>query len=213
MTNPWINIPYEDYEAHMSHTDVGQLKVLGEITRQALETYLPDTFALLGACTGNGLEYVNQEVTREVYCVDINARYLQVIDQRFGKTLPGLHLICADLDRQVPDIRQADLVMAALLLEYVNPQHLMPVIEKMMAPGAVVVLVIQQSSPGHFVSPTSYSSLQPLGAFSHELNEQDLVNLSGAQGLNLIGRRELVPAKGKKFTILEFRKERTSNKT
>ncbi len=207
MTNPWNNIPHEDYEAHMSHADVGQLKVLGEITRQALEAYLPGTFALLGACTGNGLEYVDRETTHTVWCVDINATYLEVIDRRFGKNLSGLHLICADLDRQVPDIRQADLVMAALLLEYVNPQNLMPAIEQMMAPGAVVVLVIQQSSPGHFVSPTPYSSLHPLKEFSRELNEHDLVTLSGNYGLNLIGRREMVPGKGKKFTILEFRKE------
>ena len=63
MSNPWLHISFEDYESHMSDKTIGQLQVLSSITKELLEKFKPASFALLGCTTGNGLEYINPEIT------------------------------------------------------------------------------------------------------------------------------------------------------
>ncbi len=43
--NPCLEIPFEDYENHMSDHKVGQLKILSKITGNILVKYKPETFA------------------------------------------------------------------------------------------------------------------------------------------------------------------------
>ncbi len=51
MINPWLTISHSDYEGHMLKT--GQAQVLNELTKNCLDKYKPETFALLGCSTGN----------------------------------------------------------------------------------------------------------------------------------------------------------------
>ncbi len=37
--NPWLHIPYEDYESHMSHKSVGQLQAFNEIAKNKLNYF------------------------------------------------------------------------------------------------------------------------------------------------------------------------------
>ena len=75
MNNPWIEIPYSDYENHMK--EIGQSQVLNSLTKYCLDKYSPENFALLGCATGNGLEHINPEITKVVYAIDINQNYLK----------------------------------------------------------------------------------------------------------------------------------------
>ncbi len=56
MQNPWLNIPYIDYENHMNDEKVDQLRILSQVTKNKLELYKPESFAIIGCATGNGLE-------------------------------------------------------------------------------------------------------------------------------------------------------------
>ncbi len=73
MKNPWLKIPFNDYENHM--TSIGQLQVLNDIFKGALKKFEPEHLTILGCTTGNGLEHVNPEITKTVHAVDINKSY------------------------------------------------------------------------------------------------------------------------------------------
>lgn len=96
MSSPWLAIPLEDYEGHISSVGVQQLTALAELFKDTLDTYVPESVALLGVAGGNGLEHIDCAVTKRILGVDINHMYLDVVQQRFG-TLPGLELHRCDL--------------------------------------------------------------------------------------------------------------------
>ncbi len=77
MENIWCSVPLEDYEQHMLHETVGQLKLLNSLTNKYLKKINPEIVLLLGVAGGNGLEHIDPDVTREVFCVDINKKYLE----------------------------------------------------------------------------------------------------------------------------------------
>ena len=61
MTNPWLTIPAEDYEAHMASPEVGQLQVLNQLFKMVLEEHRPESLAVLGCSTGNGFEHIDPQ--------------------------------------------------------------------------------------------------------------------------------------------------------
>ncbi len=65
-TNPWLNIPLEDYERHMSHHLVGQVLLLNSLTKKYLDEIKPETAVFLGIAGGNGLEHIDNNITRTV---------------------------------------------------------------------------------------------------------------------------------------------------
>ncbi|MGQ1889688.1 hypothetical protein ACT29H_04530 [Thermophagus sp. OGC60D27] len=77
MRNPWLAIPYSDYESNME--DVGPSQMLGSLTNRASRNYAPKKFFLPGCAAGNGIEFVDNTVTDEVYALDINSDYLNQV--------------------------------------------------------------------------------------------------------------------------------------
>jgi hypothetical protein len=90
VSNAWLSIPLEDYEGHMGSAGVRQLSVLSELFKRALDRCLPQSVAVLGVAGGNGLEQINCAATKRIVGVDINQRYLDKVQRRFG-TLAGLN--------------------------------------------------------------------------------------------------------------------------
>lgn len=76
MENIWNKIPLEDYERHMQHESVGQLQLLNSLTKKYLEKLSPEVVLFLGIAGGNGLEHLDNTVTRQVFGVDINQNFL-----------------------------------------------------------------------------------------------------------------------------------------
>ena len=48
MTNPWLTISAEDYEAHMASPEVGQLQLLNQLFKTVLEAHRPSSLAIVG---------------------------------------------------------------------------------------------------------------------------------------------------------------------
>ena len=98
MENPWLGIPADDYEAHMSSPNVDQPSFRGMTFKETLDKHDCSAVALLGCATGNGLEYINSETTRRLTAVDINPEYLEVLRQRNETSVQGFEIIEADLE-------------------------------------------------------------------------------------------------------------------
>jgi trans-aconitate methyltransferase len=125
MINPWLNIPASDYEGHMSSPNVGQLSFLAKTFKESLENHDCRTVALLGCATGNGLEYIKNEVSHRVTAVDINPEYLKILQQRYGDSIPGLEIVRDDLHKCQLEEKAYTLIFAGLVFEYLDPQVLL----------------------------------------------------------------------------------------
>ena len=119
MSNPWLSIPLEDYEGHMGSAGVRQLTVLAELFKRALDRCLPESVAVLGVAGGNGLEQIDCAATKRIVGVDINQRYLDEVQRRFGM-LAGLELHCRDLTETDFSLAPVALAHAALIFEHVG---------------------------------------------------------------------------------------------
>ena len=93
MNNIWNSIPLEDYEQHMLHKTVGQLQLLNDLTKKYLGTIKPNSVLILGIAGGNGLEHINNTITKEVIGIDINEKYLEENFLPDKKSLKTYHFI------------------------------------------------------------------------------------------------------------------------
>lgn len=206
--NPWLNIPYTDYERHMTHSDVGQLQQLNAIIADKIEQYAPKTVAVFGACTGNGLEHFND--AEMIYTIDINPGYLEICKQRFGQYVNSLKCIVADIDRDELEIprESIDLVICHLFLEYVDAQAALNKMQQIMSADGILNVVIQENRSNSFVSNTGVSSLAPLSAFGKPVKERSLFEY---RGLEVVGLAEYELPNGKVFKSIDLKKRNIAN--
>lgn len=164
--NPWLKIPHEDYEGHMSAPHVEQLQTLNEIFKNVIDEVGPELICVLGCTTGNGFEHLVGKNLELLIGVDINPEYLSVCKKRFGSELPCMELICADLNELEFADESFDLIHAALIFEYVDCEKVLSKIVKWLKPDGKFSVVLQMpselSSP---ISETKYQSLKQLSPF------------------------------------------------
>jgi hypothetical protein len=181
MPNPWLSIPLEDYEGHMGPAGVRQLTVLAELFKYALGRYLPESVAVLGVAGGNGLEQIDCAATKRIVGVDINQRYLNEVQRRFG-TLAGLELHCRDLAERDFSLAPVALVHSALIFEHVGLGHALDNALSLVAPGGRLSVVLQlPSEDEQGVASTSYTSMQNL--------KQDFVLIDIVEFQRLLGQK------------------------
>jgi SAM-dependent methyltransferase len=162
MSNPWLSIPLEDYEGHMGSEGVQQLQALSDLFKRALDLCLPESVAVLGVAGGNGLEQLDCGITKRIVGLDINARYLDQVRQRFG-ALPGLELHCLDLADHLLSLAPVELVHAALVFEHVGLGRGLENALSLVVPGGKLSVVLQLPSEAQQgVTLTPYTSMQTL---------------------------------------------------
>lgn len=183
-SNPWLAIPWQDYEGHMSCPAVGQLQLLSSLFAEALASYRPASVAILGCATGNGLEHVDPAVTRTVVGLDLNLAYLAVARRRFAGTVPGLELVACNLSSFDCRSGSLDLVFAGLIFEYLDPRALVGRVAGWLAPQGVLVAVLQlPSETSGKVSETGYASLRLLDDAMTLIEPGDLQRAAEQAGL------------------------------
>ena len=146
MSNPWLTLPLDDYENHMKAKEVQQLGVLSDLFREVLAAKKPTSVAILGVAGGNGIEHVDQGITKRIVGVDLNPRYLDTVHERFP-SLPGLELVCADLAEGVLKIEPVELVHVALLFEHTGLDRPLENALSLIAEGGALSVVLQLPSP------------------------------------------------------------------
>jgi len=210
MKNPWLKIPAADYEAHMSSPNVDQLAFLGRTFKEALDRHDCSAVALLGCATGNGLEHINSETTKRLTAVDISPEYLEILRQRYEKSVPGLEIIEADLETCELEKQAYSLIFAGLIFEYLSPRALLlNRIAGGLRQGGVMVAVLQQHAKDKKkVTDTSYASLKKLESIMQLINPHDFKAMAHDAGLNELGSETVALASGKPFYIGTFTKFR-----
>jgi len=206
MSNPWLEISHSDYENHM--TEVGQAQVLSELTEYCLNQYTPDNFALLGCATGNGLEHIKSEITKNVYAIDINSEYLKILREKFDGKIGGLRTYNLDIRKDELTFSDIDLFFVGLVLEYVEPKNVLFKIISTLKDNGILALIIQKNKQTTFVSKTKYKSLEKLADISNEVNEDEINEFILSNKLALIKRNEIKLTKNKSFMSLEYRMKR-----
>jgi SAM-dependent methyltransferase len=203
-TNPWLDIPFSDYENHM--TEVGQSQILSRIFADCVRDYKPASIALLGCATGNGLENITHQQIRSVHAVDINPDFLDLVNQRFAGTIPGLSTHCIDLQNEGLPFSGIDLIFCGLLLEYVSPETVIPEMAEVLDLSGVIVFVIQQSLNSSFVTKTRFNSLEKLSGFGREINSEDLSVILSKSNLSVDKSVEIQVNESKFFRVFTCKK-------
>lgn len=137
---------------------------------------------MLGVAGGNGLEQINCATTKRIVAVDINQRYLDEVERRFG-ALAGLELHCRDLAERDFGLAPVDLVHAALIFEHTGLGVALENALSLVTPeGALSVALQVPSEDAQGVAATSYTSMQTL--------KQDFAPVDISEFQRLLGLKE-----------------------
>lgn len=205
MPNPWLDIPLADLEGHMALPTVAQAQLLSDLFAEALVRYEPAAVAVLGCAGGNGFDRICPRTTQRVVGVDLNPEYLRTVHARFHDRLPGLDLYAGDIQKGAFGFPPVDLVFAALLFEYVDPDETLTRIRGMLSPTGVLVTVVQLAGEKvPEISPSPFTSLGSLASVMRLVPPESLHALARANGYNRIEARTVEASAGKQFEVQTF---------
>ena len=209
--NPWEEISLSDYENHMSLDSVKQLQTMNSLMKRQFEAYPVESVIILGIAGGNGLEHVRKEKYRKVYGVDINARYLCAVSERY-MTLSGiLECIQLDLLKDVKRLPDAQFVIANLLIEYIGYSAFGKVVRQI-NPEYVSCVIQINTDENNWVSDSPYiHSFDGLDAIHHQMEEEDLTAIMNEEGYHMILKETCDLPNGKALVRMDNeKKERIS---
>ena len=207
MTNPWLNIPASDYEGHMRAPNVAQTSLLAEIFKESLSNYNCNSIALLGCTTGNGLEYIDNSITKNLTVIDINPEYLKILVKRYGKQIPNLNVVEANLEEYENGNQIYSLIFAGLIFEYLNPRILLTKITKWLKTGGVMVSILQLPEQNiKKVSKTPYTSLKKLNSIMRLISAHEFLDIVNESGLREIKGKRITLKTGKSFYVGTYEK-------
>jgi SAM-dependent methyltransferase len=207
MKNPWLDIPLADYEAHMLLPKVGQAQLLSDIFASALDELAPQSVAVLGCAGGNGFDRIAPQKTERIVGVDVNPDYINQVRARFASRLPGLELIVSDIERDTFVMSPVDLVFAALVLEYMDVDVVIPKIHSMLRPGGLVITVVQLPSDAvPDITPTKYTKLNAVSSVMKLVAVDRLERVFSECGYQQIDSWRAEVLNGKCFQVQRFRR-------
>lgn len=205
MRNPFLNIPLDVYEKHMSLDTVQQLPILNNIMKKQLNNYEVNSVMILGIAGGNGLEHIKIEKIDIVYGVDINEKYLEACRQRYSDLNGHFETICVDLTNKDAKIPKAKLVIANLFVEYIG-YDTFTLHMKVMSPQFISV-IIQINDQEGFVSESPYNhAFDRVSEVHHQMEETELCNSLSEIGYSKLYREDIPLPNGKKFIQVDFTK-------
>ncbi len=204
VTNPWLEIPLEDYERHMSHHLVGQSILLNSLTKKYLNSINPETAIFLGVAGGNGLEHIDNEITRSVIGIDINPAYLETASERYKHKIASLQLLNIDIAKNAETICQANFIWAALILEYTGIDKALVFCANNICKDGHLIISIQSNNNKASVSSTGIESVKKAGELFAIVNPEDLLDKAVVAGYKLIGREENTLPNGKSILTFHF---------
>ncbi len=207
VNNPWLQIPSEDYEGHMSAPNVMQLQMLNRIFKDVLDEYEPQSICVLGCTAGNGFEHLIGREIERVVGIDINTRDVAECRAWFIEDVPNLQLVCADLNELELSDASFDFVHAALIFEYVEVEKLILKTSRWLKAGGLMCIVLQLAGENvSAISETEYVSLRLLKPFMHLVHPDNFKEVARNRGIIEIKNsvEEVFP--GKSFYVGLFEK-------
>jgi hypothetical protein len=202
--NPWLQIPLEDYERHMSHHMVAQSTLLNALTKIYLDEIKPGTVIFLGIAGGNGLEHIDNKMTKCVFGIDINQDYLDISFKRYMDRIPSLQLLNLDITHYSESICRADFIWAALILEYTGIDKTLAFCINNMCKEGHLVISIQSNNNAPSVSPTGIESIKKAGEIFSIVDPEELIIKAADKGYKLVGKEENILPNGKSIITFHF---------
>ena len=214
MENVWNKIPLEDYELHMQHESVGQLHLLNNLTKKYLEKLNPEIAMFLGIAGGNGLEHIDNNVTSQVFGIDINQNYLDETEKRFKNQIPNLNLLNIDISsKKTEKLTKANLIWAALIFEYVETGKCFEFINNNIQDNGYLIVTIQANNGGNSVSQTGIETIKSVGQIFRLIDPNDILSFADKFGLVKTDFEEnILPNEKSLKTYTFIKKQRTANK-
>jgi hypothetical protein len=208
MSNPWLSVPLDDYEGHMSSAGVDQLRPLAELFKCALEHCRPASVAVLGVAGGNGLEQIDTAVTRRIVGLDINQHYLDQVERRLAGKLRGLELHCRNLAEPSLGIPPVDLVHAALIFEHAGVGAAVDnALSLVNGTGKLSVVLQLPSTVAQGVAATSYATMQTLKKDFTLIDPRAFQDQLAAKGFLLLAQQSKSIQAGKGLWLGIFERE------
>lgn len=203
--NPWPELRAVDYEVHMRHPELQQWQVLDRMVAKQLADHPAKNILWLGVGTGNGLGHVPPSV-EHVYGVDCNSDFLNICRERHGDALPGLELHCLDLNQESLSGPRVDMIMASLVLEFLDPDAFLRQVNAVHISDTIVSVIFQERRNVSMVSSSGVQAMQVLSGFHREVDRDSLIQaLSGLGYCLLYEMYEELPD-GKLFRRLDLRR-------
>jgi SAM-dependent methyltransferase len=202
-SNPWLEIPLEDYETHMALPSVAQASYLAQTLFRWVKALNPSSVAVLGCSGGNGFDVLPPAQVHRVVGVDINPAYLAVAEKRFHNRFQTLELIPGDLLSPSLTFAPVDLVFAALIFEYVSPRRCLPTIIRFLKPGGKLGVILQQETPAHpAITPSGIPSLRRLEGHMRLISTKEFEEIARSEGMTVHEKRRRKLDTGKIFSEL-----------
>ena len=206
MSNPWLDIPLDEYEAHMALPSVGQAQLISRQLRNLVRQAAPQSVAVVGCAGGNGFDHLAEMAVTRVVGIDINPQYLEKARQMYAAKIPNLELYTADVQSGDSICDAVDLIYAALIFEYVDVPAAMKTLRRLCKPAGLLATLIQM--PHDSLSPVSsspYTSLERLEPAMKLVSDGDLVGHARRAGFVLDESKAVATRAGKSFTVHTFR--------
>ncbi len=198
--NPWLKIPIEDYEAHMSSPNVGQQQMLNLIFKELLNQFNPKKIAVVGCTSGNGFEHVDFDYIDKLLGIDINPEFINSAKEKFGDAGKKIDLVCADIQDYDFGKMKFDLIHCALIFEYISVEKVLLKSVNSLNPNGILSVVLQlANSDKPAVSKTEYKSLESLSSLINLHTVGDFKKIAEKSGLKEIEGRTIKLKSGKEF--------------
>jgi 2-polyprenyl-3-methyl-5-hydroxy-6-metoxy-1,4-benzoquinol methylase len=188
----------------MCHNSVRQLAVLNSLTKKYLKNIESKICLFLGVAGGNGLEHIDNNITKTVIGIDINQDYLDTANERYKDKIPSLNLINFDITTSPEVLCNADFIWAALVLEYTGIDKSLEFAINNLLTGGHFVVSIQSNNGVQSVRQSGIESVQKVETFFQLINPDILINKAMATELRLIESEELFFPNGKSLKTFHF---------
>lgn len=203
MSNPWEEISLSDYEHHMKLDSVMQLQNMNQMMKEQFNAYPVSSVMILGIAGGNGLEHIDTNKYQKVYGIDINAKYLQTVKERYCDLSDVLECIQVNLLEETNTLPQAELLVANLLIEYIGFDCFQKTV-KQVCPK-YVSCIIQINIDDSWVSDSPYIHVfDDLDKVHHQMEVNSLIQSLKSVGYNFIAQTDKLLPNGKKLVQLDF---------
>jgi hypothetical protein len=201
--SPWLGIPLDDYEKHMSLESVGQATMLADRFAALVLRLRPASVVLFGCAGGNGLDRIEPGQVDRVVAVDINPRYIDATAKRYAGRFAEFEMMCADVQSPTLRFEPVELCYAGLLFEYVDLGLTMDTLERCCRPGGKLATILQL--PGEsLVSPSPFRSLDRLATAMKLIAPAQLAGAAAAVGFATEASEIVRLSSGKSFCLQTF---------
>ncbi len=206
--NPWLKIPLEDYEGHMSLNSIAQAQYISQLLYENTKEVDARSLAIIGCSGGNGLDKLKKTNVKRVIGVDINPFYLDTAYQRYKYKFDILDFICMDFVNPAFVFQSVDLIYAALVFEYVDYKAGIISLNKFIKKNGFLSAVLQLSNERMSeICPSPYTSIDLLKNIFKFVCIEEFMDAAKKCGLTIIKTQKVTLSSGKQFQEILFQKK------